>query len=257
MSNLYFSLGDATLWQGDCRDVLDEIPTGSIDLIFADPPYNIGIDYGTGNRADRLSKKDYHNWSAEWMAWCKRCLSPTGTMWVMINDEWADCFGMLLSAGTLHRRNWIKWYETFGVNCSGKFNRTSRHIFYYTADAKRFTWNLEAVNVQSARQRAGDKRANPAGKNMDDVWQVPRLTGTCAERIPGVPTQVPLEIMRRIVESTANPGDTVLDPFCGSGSSGVAALKHGCKFVGIELNPDYCKLSAARLRPWAKQGVLR
>ncbi len=175
-------------------------------------------------------------------------LADNGSMWVMINDEYADEIGLLLTKAGLHRRAWIKWYETFGVNCSNNFNRCSRHIFYCVVDPKRFIFNADAVNTPSARQeKYNDKRANPGGKIWDDVWTVPRLTGTCEERIPGVPTQVPLEIMRAIVGCASDPGDVVLDPFCGSGSTGAAAIELGRQFIGIEQEERFCEIGKLRL----------
>ena len=103
---------------------------GSVRLIFADPPYNIGIDYGRGSKADSLPEAVYLTWCQEWLNACLRLLTDDGSLWVMINDEYADHFGLLLRKTGLHRRAWIKWYETFGVNCTNNFNRCSRHIFY-------------------------------------------------------------------------------------------------------------------------------
>ena len=232
----------------DCIAELPKIKTASVRLVFADPPYNIGIDYGDGEEADSLPAGDYVNWCWNWIRFCVSTLADNGSMWVMINDEYADEIGLLLTKAGLHRRAWIKWYETFGVNCSNHFNRCSRHIFYCVVDPKRFIFNADAVNTPSARQeKYNDKRANPGGKIWDDVWAVPRLTGTCEERIPGVPTQVPLEIMRAIVGCASDPGDVVLDPFCGSGSTGAAAIELGRQFIGIEQEERFCEIGKLRL----------
>ncbi len=233
---------------GDCITELPKIATASVRLIFADPPYNIGIDYGDGQEADSLPDGDYVNWCWNWIRLCVSTLADNGSMWVMINDEYADEIGLLLTKAGLHRRAWIKWYETFGVNCSNNFNRCSRHIFYCVVDPKRFVFNADAVNTPSARQeKYNDKRANPGGKIWDDVWTVPRLTGTCDERIPDVPTQVPLEIMRAIVGCASDPGDIILDPFCGSGSTGAAAIELGRQFIGIEQEERFCEIGKLRL----------
>jgi DNA modification methylase len=232
----------------DCITELPKIKTTSVRLVFADPPYNIGIDYGKGKQSDSLSDDAYLSWCWEWIRFCVSTLADNGSMWVMINDEYADEIGLLLTKAGLHRRAWIKWYETFGVNCSNNFNRCSRHIFYCVVDPKRFIFNADAVNTPSARQeKYNDKRANPGGKIWDDVWTVPRLTGTCEERIPGVPTQVPLEIMRAIVGCASDPGDVVLDPFCGSGSTGAAAIELGRQFIGIEQEERFCEIGKLRL----------
>lgn len=233
---------------GDCIAEMRKLTAGSVRLIFADPPYNIGIDYGDGKAADKLPDIDYLSWCEQWMQECTRLLTADGSLWVMINDEWADHFGLILQRVGMHRRNWIKWYETFGVNCRSKFNRCSRHIFYTVKDAKRFVFNAEAVNRPSDRQtKYNDKRANPNGKLLDDVWEVPRIAGTHTERVAGFPTQVPLEIVRRIVGCASDPSDTVLDPFSGSASTGVAAIESGRKYIGIEEQEHYVELSNIRI----------
>ncbi|MGB4258336.1 MAG: DNA methyltransferase [Phycisphaerae bacterium] len=234
---------------GDCIEELRKIEDSSARLIFADPPYNIGIDYGDGEQADRLDDDEYLDWCRQWIGACVSKLTPDGSFWLMICDEYADYFGIMLRQAGLYRRSWIKWYETFGVNCQNKFNRCSRHIFYCVKDPKRFVFNPDPVSRQSDRQaKYGDARANPAGKLWDDVWEIPRLTDTCEERMPGFPTQIPLAITRAIVGCASEPGDLVIDPFSGSGSTGVGAIESRRKYVGIEKNEQFAKASTDRLK---------
>jgi site-specific DNA-methyltransferase (adenine-specific) len=145
-------------------------------------------------------------------------------------------------------RNRITWHETFGVYCQKKFGRCSRPIYYAVKNQKRFTFNAEAVTIPSARQaKYGDKRANPAGKIMGDVWQVNRVCGTFRERVAGVPTQLPEELVERIIGVSSNPGDTILDPFAGSGTTLAVAARMGRSGIGCELNPEYAKIAEARI----------
>ena len=218
-------------------------------LVFADPPYNIGFDYGEGHD-DSQPAGEYLAWCGEWMAECVRHLAGDGSMWVLINDEYAAEFNITLRRLGLTVRNWIIWYESFGVNCTDKFNRTKRHLFYCVRDPKNFVFNFDAVSRPSDRQaKYNDARANPAGKVLDDVWfDVPRLTGTAAERIPDFPTQLPLALLRRIVACCSEPGDLVLDPFCGSGTTGAAALELGRRFVGVERSSKFAELATLRLK---------
>lgn len=244
-------------WEIRCGDCLTELPKlpEPARLIVADPPYNIGINYGDGTKADSLPADEYLAWCRKWMVLCRDALSPDGSLWLVINDEWADHFGVMLTSLGLHRRNWLKWYERFGVNCTTKFNRTSRHIFYYVRDPKRIVFNREAVSRPSDRQlKYGDRRANPDGKVLDDVWgipdnggEIPRVAGTHGERIDGFPTQLPLKLLRRIVGCASEPGDLVVDPFSGSATTGAAAIELGRRYIGIELNPGYCERSRQRL----------
>ena len=145
-------------------------------------------------------------------------------------------------------RNRVTWHETFGVYCKRKFGRCSRPIYYAVKDPKRFTFNADAVTIPSARQQKyADKRANPAGKIMGDVWQVSRVCGTFRERVQGVPTQLPEQLVERMVGVSSSPGDVVLDPFAGSGTTLAVAKRMGRKWVGCEMNERYVKLALRRI----------
>jgi DNA modification methylase len=234
-------------------DVMDGLESvrdehGPARLIFTDPPYNIGIDYGDGEDADRLTDAAYMKWVRKWFALCWDCLTEDGSLWVMIGDEYAAEYAVELKSTGFTLRSWIKWYETFGVNCSNKFNRTSRHIFYAVKDPARFVFNPEPVTRPSDRQtKYGDSRAVAGGKLWDDVWQIPRLTGTCVERIPDFPTQLPLALVEPIVLCGSMPGDLVVDPFNGSGTTGVAAVRNGRKYVGIEKSEKFADIATKRI----------
>lgn len=234
-----------TILIGDCLTVLPTLARESIDLIVADPPYNIGFDYGYGPKADR--RKDYDIWCERWIGWCYRALRPGGSFWIISGQEHGADIDLAMQRAGLIIRNRITWHETFGVYCHNKFGRTSRPI-YYAVKGKGFTFNREAVTVPSARQeKYGDRRAAPGGKIMGDVWTISRVCGTFKERVEGVPTQLPEELVRRIVGVSSNPGDTVLDPFAGSGTIPAVAADMGRKAVGIELNPEYAAIAETRL----------
>lgn len=243
------------LHQGDCLEVLSRLPLAR--LIFADPPYNIGLDYGAGKKADQLSDEQYLAWCARWIQACADRLTDDGSLWVLIDNKYADYVGVMLRQAGLHRQHWIIWYETFGSNCRKKFNRCSRHLFHYTKHPRHFVFNSDAVKCRSDRQTTyHDKRANPQGKNWDDVWGVPRkdgsgaiprVCGTHKERIPGFPTQLPLALLRPIINCASHPGDVVIDPFCGSATTGVAAAELGRSFIGIEKQPRFVELARERL----------
>lgn len=235
---------------GDVIEGLESVRDehGPARLIFTDPPYNIGIDYGDGEQADRLSDSAYMKWVRNWFALCWDCLTDDGSLWVMIGDEYAAEYAVELKATGYTIRSWIKWYETFGVNCSNKFNRTSRHIFYAVKDPASFVFNHEPVTRPSDRQtKYGDARAAAGGKVWDDVWQIPRLTGTCAERIPDFPTQLPLALVEPIVLCASMPGDLVVDPFNGSGTTGVAAVRNGRKYIGVEKSETFTDIANQRI----------
>jgi DNA modification methylase len=174
----------------------------------------------------------------------------------MINDQWAAEYVGLLNDIGLHRRAWIKWYETFGVNCEANFNRTSRHILYYVVDPSRNVFNRSDEILRPSDREAlyADNRA--AGKKiLDDVWIVPRLCDNHTERVPGIPTQVPRVITDRIVSCATDPGDLVVDPFCGSGTTGASCKQLNRRFIGVERNQEYADLATVRIAAEAA-GVL-
>jgi DNA modification methylase len=249
---------------GDCLKILAGLPAGSADLVFADPPFNIGYEYDVYD--DRRARADYLAWADRWLAAVRRVLSPTGSLFVAIGDEYAAEHKVRLDALGLTLRNWIVWHYTFGVSCKKKFNRSHAHIFYYVADPKRFTFNPDGVRVPSARMTTyADRRANPVGKLPDDTWvlrpqetddhfqpesdtwYLPRVCGTFKERT-GHPCQMPEAVLDRIIRVASNPGDVVLDPFAGSGTTLAVAKKLGRRYLGIELSERYADGIRQRLQ---------
>jgi len=251
-----------TVHEGDCLDLLARLPAASVHLAFADPPFNIGYDYDTYD--DRRTADDYLAWSHRWMAGVVRALRPDGTFWLAIGDEYAAELKVLATRELgLTCRSWVVWYYTFGVNCKQKFSRSHAHLFHFVKDPTAFTFNTDAIRVPSARELVyGDKRADPRGRLPDDTWILrpqdlpegfaadadtwyfPRVCGTFKERSGWHGCQMPEQLLGRIIRASSNPGDTVLDPFGGSGTTLAVAKKLGRQFLGSELSPDY----AARIR---------
>jgi site-specific DNA-methyltransferase (adenine-specific) len=256
-------MGHDVVLTGDCLDHLARLPEGSVDLAFADPPFNIGYEYDVYD--DRKAKADYLAWTDKWLAAVRRVLKPTGSFYVAIGDEYAAEIKVRLDDLGLVLRNWIVWHYTFGVHCTKKFTRSHAHIFYYAAHPKRFTFNADAVRVPSARQTTyADRRANPRGRVPDDTWvlrpqedarlfpphsdtwYISRLCGTFKERT-GHPCQMPEAVLERIVRVSSNPGDLVLDPFAGSGTTLAVAKRLGRHYLGIELSEEYAEKVRRRL----------
>jgi DNA modification methylase len=248
---------------GDCIRILSELPEACADLVFADPPFNIGYEYDVYD--DRRAKADYLAWTEQWLAAAVRVMSPTGSLFLAIGDEFAAEHKVRLDALGLTLRNWIVWHYTFGVNCTKKFNRSHAHIFYYVRDPKNYTFNPDRVRVPSARQTTyADRRANPVGKLPDDTWVlrpqetdehfrpdqdtwfVSRVCGTFKERVSH-PCQMPEAVLERIITVASNSGDLVLDPFAGSGTTLAVAKKLGRKFLGCELSDEYAEGVRERL----------
>lgn len=248
---------------GDCLAHLADLPAGCVDLAFADPPFNIGYQYDQYD--DRQDRAKYLAWTERWLAGVKRVLAPDGSLYVAIGDEYAAEIKVRLDALGLHMRNWIVWHYTFGVACTHKFARSHAHIFYYVVDPKRFHFDADSVRVPSARQTAyADRRANPKGKlpddtwvlrpqlepacfeATDDTWYLPRVCGTFKERRDH-PCQMPESVLERIIRVSSGPGDVVLDPFAGSGTTLAVAKRLGRRYLGIELSDSYAARIEERL----------
>ncbi|MGQ9608623.1 MAG: DNA-methyltransferase [bacterium] len=231
---------------GDCIEIMKTLPDKSVDLVFADPPFNIGIKYDIHN--DNMPYEEYYKWSEKWISEIHRLLKDNGTIYVAIGDEFAAEINIILKKLGFHFRNWIIWYYTFGQNQRKKFNRAHTHILYFTMDKERFTFNDKDIRVPSARQLIyKDKRANPIGKIPDDVWQFSRVCGTFKERIGKHPCQMPEDLLELIIKTSSKEGDLVLDPFGGTGTTAVAAKRLKRNFITIEISTEYYDVILKRL----------
>jgi DNA modification methylase len=238
---------------GDCIEVLGKVTEPFADLVFADPPFNIGYKYD--KYYDKVKKKNYIAWTKEWMNVCKKVLKPNGSFYIAIGDDYAANVKIIADELGLTMRNWIIWHYTFGQQTKTKFARAHTHIFYFVKDEISFTFNDHAVRVPSDRQLIyNDMRANPIGKMPDDVWGgYPRVCGTFKERAGWHPCQMPESLLKRIIAVSSNPGDCVLDPFSGSGTTAAAACQLGRSFIGIEISQEYVENSNKRLTELKKQ----
>jgi DNA modification methylase len=238
---------------GDCIEVLGGVGAPFADLIFADPPFNIGYKYD--KYYDKVKRKNYIAWTREWMSVCRKVLKPNGSFYIAIGDDYAAHVKIIADEMGLVMRNWIVWHYTFGQQTKNKFARAHTHVFYFVNDAKSFTFNDHAVRVPSDRQLIyNDKRANPAGKMPDDVWNADsRVCGTFKERTGWHPCQMPESLLARIIAVSSNPGDCVLDPFSGSGTTAAAAVQLGRNYVGVEISQTYVRNSNERLAELRRQ----
>jgi len=231
---------------GDCIEIMKTLPDKSVDLIFADPPFNIGIKYDVYN--DNIPYEDYYNWSKSWIKEAYRLLKNNGTIYVAIGDEFSAEINIILKKIGFYFRNWIIWYYTFGQSQRKKFNRAHTHILYFTKDKERFIFNDKDIRVPSARQLIyKDKRANPLGKIPDDVWQFSRVCGTFKERIGKHPCQMPEDLLELIIKTSSNQGDLVLDPFGGTGTTSVVAKRLKRNFITMEISKEYYNVILKRL----------
>jgi DNA modification methylase len=254
-----------TVYNQDCITGMSRITEASVDLAFADPPFNIGYTYDV--YADRKAADEYLTWTKNWGQALVRTLKPTGSFWLAIGDDFAAELKLIFQRELgLFCRSWVIWYYTFGVNCSKKFSRSHTHLFHFVRDPKNFTFNADAIRVPSARQLVyADSRAKSGGRLPDDtwilrpqdatgsfmpeedVWYFPRVCGTFKERAGWHGCQMPEQLLGRIIKACSNPGETVLDPFGGSGTTFAVAKKLHRRFIGFELSENYAKQIQVRL----------
>lgn len=246
------TIDDCDLFHGDNVSVMQGMPDESVDVVFMDPPYNNGWVYRDDPSKDRLPDEVYLKRMAAVFTEAKRLLRPSGSLFVLIDGNYCDPFGMLLREAGLVRRNTIVWWETFGTYNSAETNlgNACRFIHYYSKTAKP-TFNKTELRDPSARAEVyGDKRAVDAGKIPDNVWPASRVQGTSNERVPwqdkGQAPQLPIAVPERCILLASEPGEIVLDPFNGNGTSAVAALRHGRKYIGI----DRDSVGLERSRQW-------
>lgn len=234
------------IYLGDCAEIMNNLKEESVDLIFADPPFNIGIEYDIYE--DKKSYNEYFNWSEKWIKACHRILKNTGSIYIAIGDEFAAEINIILKKLGFNFRNWIIWYYTFGQNQRKKFNRSHTHILYFTKSKNQFYFDDEHIRIPSARQLIyNDKRANPKGKIPDDVWEFSRVCGTFKERIGDHPCQMPENLLERIIKASSKENDIVLDPFGGTGTTAAVAKKLKRFYITMDISEKYFNVIYERL----------
>ena len=245
-------------------DLLNELTPESVHLVIADPPYNLGKDFGNGTD-NWESIQDWLNWSRKWVQGCKRALRPTGSIFVYAIHRYA-CYiqcGMY-DLGLLYGRQIIWHYENGWSQYSKAPAATYETILWFTK-SKEHTYHTirEPYKSQDRLRYKVIKngkvwRPNPLGKRGGDVWNIPTLAGSrfATEKVDH-PTQKPLALCDKIIRHFSNPGDLILVPFAGSGSECVSALANGRDFIGFEINPAYVKLADERIAAYKAKSELR
>ncbi|MBM3204501.1 adenine-specific DNA-methyltransferase [Candidatus Uhrbacteria bacterium] len=245
--------GASTIFNEDCIEVLRSIKDESIDLIFADPPYNIGKDFG--NNSDKWdSTTRYLEWCQQWINECIRILKPSGTFYFMNATQHMPYLDVYV-ASKLKIINRIVWfYDSSGVQAKNKFGSLYEPIIMAVKNEDGYKFNFEDIQVEaktgSERKLIDYRKKVPTPYNTKktpgNVWYFPRVRFRMPE-YEDHPTQKPESLLERIVLASSNPGDTVLDPFGGTFTTCAVAKKQGRKTIGIELNEQYFKIGLRRL----------
>ncbi len=239
---------------GDCVEELKKIPSGSVELIFADPPYNIGKKFGN-NKDWWPSIDSYTDWCKIWINECIRILKKNGSIYIMGHPKHIPYIMKILDE-KLHYGNMIIYHYTDGMPEKKYFDKRYECILYYRKNSNNFIFNLDDVRVEPTRY---DKYSNPKGKNPGDVWQIPRVRWNSKERASlgngkiAHGAQKPLKLLKRIILASSNKNNTVLDPFLGTGTTSVAAKELDRKSIGVEINPEYFNISIKRLEELDKK----
>ena len=241
-----------TIYLGDVLECFSKIADQSIDLVFADPPYNIGKDFGSSD--DNLEEEQYLEWMRSWILEISRVTKPKGTVYLM-NSTQNFAHMDLMCRQHFHVLSRIVWaYDSSGVQAKTKFGSSWEPILHMSKDPKNYTFNANDILVEAktgAKRKLIDYRKTPpqpynTQKVPSNVWEFPRVRFRMDE-YENHPTQKPLELMERIIKASTNEGDVVLDPFSGSFSTGDASIRLKRKFVGFELHEEFFKIGVRRL----------
>jgi site-specific DNA-methyltransferase (adenine-specific) len=246
------------IWVGDAKAWLTSLESESIDLIFADPPYNIKkAEWDTFE-----SQQEYVSWSLGWIEQAARVLKPTGTLYICgFSEILAD---LKLPASQFFRGcRWVVWHYKNKANLGNDWGRSHESILHFRK-SKRFTFNVDDVRIpygnhtlkypertQAETSQYGTGKGklwtpHPKGAKPRDVIEIPTTCNGMHEKTPHI-TQKPEELLRRLVLASSNPGDVVVDPFLGSGTTAVVAEQLKRKWIGCDISLEYCQWAAKRI----------
>jgi adenine-specific DNA-methyltransferase len=243
-----------TIYHGDCLDVMRNlIPDGQVDLVFADPPYNLGKRFG--NTEDKWpSDEAYATWCVSWLKLCLCKLKPTGSLYVMTSTQAMPYIDLWLrNECTILSR--IVWhYDSSGVQARRFYGSMYEPILFCVKDRKSYTYNADDIEVEAptgAVRRLIDYRKPTPGlykatKVPGNVWYYPRVRYRMPE-YESHPSQKPEALVERVIRASSNPGDLVLDPFAGTFTTNAVAKRLGRRSLGIERERAYFKIGARRL----------
>lgn len=238
----YYKTKGVVLYKDDCVKVMQELPTDSIDCIFADPPYNLS-NGGVTCQNGRMTSVDKANWDKSpglsenvnfaltWIKECKRVLKPGGSLWVSGTHHNIFIVGYTMQILGLHILNEVVQVKknappSLACKC---FTHKHESVIWSVKEGAKHVFNYKDMKDGDFSY---DEFKNP-GKQMTDIWFI-NTTPQSEKKFGLHPTQKPLKLLERIILSTSKPGDVILDPFCGSGTTGVVARMHDRNFIGID-----------------------
>ena len=269
----------ASVTQGDCLEVLSEFPSGAVDLVYIDPPFNTGgtmsrssdvyISSDNGDRTGYGGRRysvtrgptisydddygdDYLGFLGPRLIEMLRVLRPSGSLMVHLDQREVHYVKVYLDGllGRDHFVNEIIWHWDYGARSKRRWSVKHNTILWYVKNPLDYTYNYDTIDriPYLAPMLVGPEKA-AKGKTPTDVWWHTIVSPTGKEKT-GYPTQKPLGVLERIVRTHSNPGEVVLDCFAGSGTTGAAALKFGRKAVLVDNNPQAVSIMTERMRKY-------
>ena len=266
IANSYDNDQKIVLHHGNCLDLLSQIPDKSIQLIVTSPPYNIGKEY---EKKQKLEK--YLAQQKSVICECERVLKENGSICWQVRNYVHNAsiipldivlYPLFSDLGFI-LRNRIIWHFAHGLHCSKRFSGRYESIIWFTRKTQNYLFNLDAVRIPQKYPgkkyfkgpKAGQYSCNPLGKNPGDVWDIPNVKNNHVEKTDH-PCQFPVELVERLVLAMSDENDWVFDPFLGSGTTIVAAIRHNRRGAGAETEKKFVDISATRIRE-ATAGTLR
>jgi adenine-specific DNA-methyltransferase len=239
---------------GDCLQLLPTIADESVDLVFADPPYNIGKQFGEF-RDSWPSDKEYAEWCYQWLELVIRKLRPTGSLYLMSSTQAMPYLDLWLRERLTVVSRIVWHYDSSGVQARKHFGSLYEPILFCVKDPRAYTFNAEAIQIEArtgaVRKLIDYRKATPAPykstKVPGNTWYIPRVR----YRMPQYedhPSQKPEALLERIIKASSNPGELILDPFAGTFTTCAVAHRLGRRSIGIESQADYLKIGLRRLQ---------
>lgn len=243
-----------TICHGDSLQVLSGLPDESVDLVFADPPYNIGKQFSDFDDA-WPSDIEYAEWCYKWLGKCIRLLKPSGSLYVMTSTQAMPYLDLWLRDRLTVLSRIVWHYDSSGVQAKKYFGSLYEPILFSVKDPKNYTFNATDIEVEArtgaVRKLIDYRKAVPTpyktAKVPGNAWYIPRVRYRMSE-YEEHPSQKPEALMERIIRASSNAGDTVLDPFSGTFTTCAVAQRLGRRSIGIELQDEYVKTGLRRLK---------
>lgn len=249
----FFGNENKGIYHGDAIEVLRQIPNESIDLIFVDPPYNIGKDFA-GRKDKWETDEAYLKWCYEWIDLCISKLKPNGSIYLMTSTQFMPYFDLYVrdKLTILSRIVWT--YDSSGAQAKKFYGSMYEPILFCVKDKNNYTFNSKDIMVEAksgSQRKLIDYRKNlPQPYNSEkvpgNVWNFVRVRYRMDE-YENHPTQKPISLLERIIKASSNEGDVVLDPFSGTFTTCYVAKQLNRKFIGIEIQEEYLKIGLRRL----------